>query len=301
MDGDQGHHRAAGADIVANVGAQVGDQPVCIGAYHGARQVQAGFFHIGRRTAKLGVVVLRPALLLTGPLHFGTGCRDLADGLIAVGLGALQAAHRHRARVFIDQALEPLGVLPRLALVGLGRHQRRLGRVDASGVGADLPAYRVQVGFGAGQGDAVLLLVQFEQHIALAHFLVIAHCHTLHLPGHLGTHRHHVGLQPGLLGIRRETVGQQVPQQAHGNQQQHPAHAAIGGWRGWRRRSVAHFVSPCACALGAGSSSSSPQSVRCCICWRVAGSIGARLASQPPPRALYNVTRLLTALPRLTR
>ncbi|MNC47787.1 hypothetical protein D3C75_968680 [compost metagenome] len=93
MDTDQGHHRAACPDIVANVCAQVGDQPVRVGTHDGTGKVQAGLFHIGRSTAQLGVVFLCPALLLTGALYLCAGRRHLADGLVAGGLGAFQTAH----------------------------------------------------------------------------------------------------------------------------------------------------------------------------------------------------------------
>ncbi|MNH07626.1 hypothetical protein D3C79_670220 [compost metagenome] len=297
MDGDQGHHRTAGGNIVAHVSAQVSDQPIGIGAHHGAGQVQAGLFHIGRRTAQLRVVRLHPALLLPRPFDFRTGCRHLADGLVAGRLRPFKATDRHCTWVFFDQPFEPLGILAGLALVGLGRHQGGLGRVDAGGIGADLPAYRIQICLSAGQGNAVLLLIQLEQHITLAHLLVVAHRHALDLPGNFSGHGHHIGLQTSLLGVRREPVGKQVPDQAHDDQHQHPVHGAVRG----RVHGVTHQGSPCSGSAGAGSSSRSPQSVRFSICWRVAGSTGLRWLSQPPPSALYSVTRLLTAFPRLTR
>ena len=60
-----------------------------------------------------------------------------------------------------------------------------------------------------------------EQRAGLDH-LVVAHLHLGHPAGHLGGHRHDEGLHARLLGVGREAVGQQVPEQAEDDQPRAP-------------------------------------------------------------------------------
>ncbi|KAG0773090.1 hypothetical protein G6F22_015177 [Rhizopus arrhizus] len=238
VDGDQRHHRVTGGGELTDIGAQGGDQARRSGAHLRVRQIQFCLFHGGRGAAQLGVVFLVAALLFARPLHFRPRRCDLADGLRQVRPRDLQPAQRNRALVVAVQALESAAVLARPDLIGLCRTQRRLRGIDAGRAGADLPARRLQVCAGAVQGDPVMLRIHFEQDGAGLDVLVVPHMHLGHAARYLRGHGYDKGLHARLLRVRREPVGQQIPHQAHHDQQADPPDALPGGvGRRWRRRS----------------------------------------------------------------
>ncbi|MNF89240.1 hypothetical protein D3C84_717570 [compost metagenome] len=222
MDGDQGHHRAAGCRILADIGAQVGDQAGRAGADLCVGQVQCSLFQVAGGTLQGGVDVLAAALGFPGALHFGLGRGDLADGLLQGGARDFQATQGNGTRVFAVQAFETLDVLARLDFVGLGGAQGSLLGFDTGGIGTDRAAGGLKVGAGAVDGDLVLLRVHFEQHFAGLDVLVIVHMHFDHPAGHFRGHRYHERLHPCLLRIGRVAVGHQVPDQAQEDYHNHP-------------------------------------------------------------------------------
>ena len=237
VDGDQGHLRAAGGGELADIAAQVGDQPRGAGTHPGVGEVQFGLAQGRGGAAQLGVFVFVAALLFAGPLDFGVGGGDLADGLFVGGAGDFQTAQGDGPGILAVQAFEAVAVLPGLQLVGLVGAQGGQGRVDAGGAGADLPAHRFEVGAGAVDGDLVLLGIDLEQQVAGFDVLVVVRLHLDHPPGHFAGHRHHIGLHPRLLGVGGEAVGEKVPEQAQGDQHGHPAGAffhRVGGGCGGR-------------------------------------------------------------------
>jgi hypothetical protein len=142
--------------------------------------------------------------------------------------------------------------------------------------------------------------------------------HRQHLARHFSGHRHDERLHPRLRGVRGQPVGGEIPEQAGGDQRQHdrwrrpasPCPAAAQQRRlrstdpGWAIPRSSCF--PLWCNLWRtgigrrqGHRQQVRQSLRSPIVSRVASSTSGRLRAccQPPPIALYSVTRLCTTLP----
>ena len=201
-------------------------------------QIQFSLRQGGCGAAQQGVGLLIAAFLLAGALDFGAGGGDLADGLFAVGAGHFQQAHGNGSGVLAIQAFQPLVVLRGLEFVGLRRAQVGLRRGDAGGAGADLTTGGFKVRPGPVDCDLIGLRVDLENHVAGLDVLVVAHVDADHPAGDFRRHRNHKGADPCLLGIGRESVSQQIPGQAHDDQQYYPFHAffrRVGGRFRWRR------------------------------------------------------------------
>ncbi|MNG96166.1 hypothetical protein D3C79_552230 [compost metagenome] len=300
VNGDQGHQGRTGCGELADIGAQVGDQAVRAGTYDAVGQVQFGLVHIGDGGEQLGIFFVTATLGFAGAFYFCPRGGDMGDGRIEGGPGNFQATQGDGSGIFLVQAFQALQVLTGHDFVGLRCFERRHLGVNACGIGADLLAGGLQVGTRAIDSDLVVLWVDFEQHFAGLDVLVVAHVDFGHPAGDLRRHRNDKRLHPCLLRVGGIAVGQQVPNQARKDQHGHPIHRFFG--RVGRRRGFFHLLlAVTQLTPSFASSSRSPQSVRCCICWRVAGSSSGRLLYQPPPRALYSAIRLLTAVLRLTR
>ena len=78
--------------------------------------------------------------------------------------------------------------------------------------------HRLVVGPAALERDPVGNRIDIEQCLSGPHFVIVLHVDLHDLARYLGCHRHHEGLDPGLGGVRRQPVRDEIPGEARDDQ-----------------------------------------------------------------------------------
>ncbi len=232
VNGDQGHGRGTGTDKLACIRVKIRDETAARCHHPGVLAIQLGLVYRRTGAEQLGVVIAARPGGLDGAPHVGLGCRHLAPGRLAAGLGHFEATHRDGARIFPIEPLLPLGVLGRVVVGGAHGHQSRFGRLDPFAICSDTAQHRLVIGARLGQHDVIGFGIDFEQGGAGFHVLIVVDIYLLDLARHLGGDGNHEGLHASLGAVGGQPVSQQIPDEQQEDEYQQPERGAAAGLAG---------------------------------------------------------------------